>query len=102
MAVETYPWDPVEHLETTEDIAAYLRAALEDGDPKLVAAALGDVARARGMTDLARQTGLSRESLYRSLSPEGNPELGTVLRVLRALGIQLDARPAAVAEGESA
>jgi probable addiction module antidote protein len=102
MAVETYPWDPAEHLETTEDIAAYLRAALEDGDAKLVAAALGDVARARGMTDLARQTGLSRESLYRALSPEGNPELGTVLRVLRALGIQLDARPAAVPEGESA
>jgi probable addiction module antidote protein len=93
MAAKTFSWDPVEHLATAEDIAEYLSAALEDGDPKLVAAAIGDVARARGMSDLSRETGLSRESLYRALSADGNPEFGTVIRVLRALGVRLEARP---------
>lgn len=88
MVVETKLWDPAEHLNSDEDIAAYLSAALEDGDPRLIAAALGDVARARGMTRIARETGLAREALYRALSPEGNPELGTVLRVAKALGIR--------------
>lgn len=93
MAIRTRTWDPAEHLGTPEDIAAYLEAALEDGDPKLIAAVLGDVARAKGMTQLARETGLSRESLYRSLSPDGNPEFSTVLKVLRAFGVRLEARP---------
>lgn len=92
MVVETRQWDVTEHLHNPEDIAAYLGAALEDGDPKLLAAALGDVARARGMSELSRETGLSRESLYRSLSPDGNPELGTVLKVLKAFGVRLEAR----------
>jgi probable addiction module antidote protein len=91
---ETFPWDPAEHLETDEDMAAYLEAALEDGDPNLVAAALGDIARAKGMTQIAREAGLGRESLYKALSPEGNPEFATVLKVVRALGLRLHAATA--------
>jgi probable addiction module antidote protein len=72
-------------------MAAYLEAALEDGDPALVAAALGDIARAKGMADIARETGLGRESLYKALSPEGNPEFATVLKVVKALGLRLRA-----------
>ena len=72
--VPTYPWDAAEHLETKEDMAAYLEAALEDGDPNLVVAALGDIARSKGMTNIARDTGLGRESLCKSLSIDGNPE----------------------------
>lgn len=86
---QTRPWDVVAHLETEEDMVSYLEAALEDGDPKLVAAVLGDIARAKGMTQIARDAGLGRESLYKALSPEGNPELGTVLRVVQALGLRL-------------
>ena len=88
---KTFPWDAAEHLRTEEDMAAYLEAALEDGDPALVAAALGDIARAKGMTQIAREAGLGRESLYKALSPEGNPELATVLKVIRALGLRLHA-----------
>ena len=91
---ETHPWDPAEHLETEEDMAAYLEAALEDGDPAVIAAALGDIARAKGMTQIARETGLGRESLYKALSPEGNPEFATVLKVVRALGLRLHATAA--------
>lgn len=72
-------------------MAAYLEAALEDGDPMLVTAALGDIARAKGMSELARATGLGRESLYKALSAEGNPEFATVLKVIRALGLKLHA-----------
>ena len=88
---KTQLWDPAEKLETEEDMAAYLEAALEDGDPVLVAAALGDIARAKGMTQIARETGLGRESLYKALSAEGNPEFATVLKVLRSLGLRLHA-----------
>ncbi|MDA8090345.1 MAG: putative addiction module antidote protein [Nitrospiraceae bacterium] len=91
---ETRPWDVAEHLKTEEDIAAYLEAVLEDGDPALISAALGDIARARGMTDIAREAGLGRESLYKALSPEGNPEFATVLKVLRALGLTLHVKAA--------
>lgn len=87
--IKTFPWDAAAHLETKEDIAAYLEAALEDGDPALVAAALGDIARSRGMTTIARETGLGRESLYKALSSEGNPEFATVLKILKALGLRL-------------
>ena len=71
----TRPWDAADHLETQEDVVAYLEAAFEDGDPALIAAALGDIARAKGMSQIAREAGLGRESLYKALSPEGNPEL---------------------------
>ena len=90
----TTPWDPAEHLKTEEDMAAYLEVALEEGDAALVAAALGDIARAKGMTQVARDAGLGRESLYKALSAAGNPELGTVLKVVAALGLQLHAAPA--------
>ena len=88
---KTKPWDPADHLKTEKDIVAYLEAALEDDDSALVAAALGDIARAKGMTDIARETGLGRESLYKALSAEGNPEFSTVLKVVRALGLRLHA-----------
>jgi len=91
---KTKRWDPAEHLETGEDMAAYLEAALEDGDPALVAAALGDIARAKGMSQIARATGLGRESLYKALSPDGNPEFSTILKVVRALGLRLHATAA--------
>ena len=87
--LETFPWDAAEHLETKEDIAAYLEAALEDGDPAVIVAALGDIARSKGMTQIARETGLGRESLYKALSTEGNPEFATVLKVLKSLGLRL-------------
>ena len=89
---KTRPWDAAEHLQTGEDMAAYLEAALEQGDAALIAAALGDIARAKGMTDIAREAGLGRESLYKALSPEGNPEFATVLKVIRALGLKLHAK----------
>ena len=91
--VPTYLWDAAEHLETQEDMAAYLEAALEDGDPNLVVAALGDIARSKGMTTIARETGLGRESLYKALSLEGNPEFSTVLKVIQSLGLRLRATP---------
>lgn len=91
MALKTRRWDVVEHLNSDEDMAAYLEAVLEEGDPALVTAALGDIARARGMSQLARDTGLGRESLYKALSAEGNPEFATVLKVARALGLRLHA-----------
>ena len=75
-------------------ILEYLEAAFEDGDPAVVTAALGDVARAKGMSQVARKAGLGRESLYKALSAEGNPEFATVLRVMRALGIGLHPVPA--------
>ncbi len=83
-------YDAAEFLDTDEDIVAYLNAALEDGDPSLVSAALGDVARARGMTQLARETGITRDGLYKALSPSGNPSFATVQNVVRALGYKLD------------
>ena len=91
--VPTSLWDAAEHLETQEDMAAYLEAAFEDGDPNLVVAALGDIARSKGMTNIARETGLGRESLYKALSLEGNPEFATVLRVIQSLGLRLRATP---------
>ena len=90
---KTRPYDAAEYLETPEDMAAYLEAALEDGDPTVVVKALGTIARARGMSQIARDTGLGRESLYKALSPEGNPEFATVMKVVRALGLKLRAEP---------
>ena len=81
------PWDPAEHLETREDMAAYLNVALEEDDPNLIMAVLGDIAR-------AQRTAVGRESLYRSLSADGNPEFATVLKVVRALGLRLQATTA--------
>jgi len=88
---KTRAWDAAVYLDTPRARAGYLQAALEDGDPAVVAAALGDVARASGMARVAHEAGLGRESLYKALSRNGNPELATVLRVLAALGIELRA-----------
>jgi len=89
----TRPWDPAEHFATDEDMAAYLEAALQVGDPVLIAAALGDIARAKGMSQIARDAGLGRESLYKALSAEGNPEFATIMKVIEVLGLQLHASP---------
>ena len=96
---QTRPWDAAEHLETEEDIAAYLNVALEEGDLSLIMAALGDIARARRMVVVAQETGLGRESLYKALSSDGNPEFATVLKVVRALGLRLQASAARGAKG---
>jgi probable addiction module antidote protein len=87
----TRPWDPAEHLKTQEEMVAYLDVALEDGDTRLIAAVLGDIARAKGITQIARETGLEQESLSKTLSPDGNPEFATVLKVVRSLGMRLHA-----------
>jgi probable addiction module antidote protein len=87
--IKTVAWDAAAFLKTDEDIAHYLEAVFEDGDPTLVAAALGDVARAKGMSRVAQATGLGRASLYKALSTEGNPEFATVLKVMRAVGLKL-------------
>jgi probable addiction module antidote protein len=92
--VATRRWDPARSLKDEAERIAYLQAALDDGSPALVAAALGDLARAEGMTAVARRAGLGRESLYKALSRDGNPELATVLRVVQALGLELHAAPA--------
>ncbi|MBG53348.1 MAG: putative addiction module antidote protein [Rhodobiaceae bacterium] len=86
---KTRAWDSAEHLETNEDIAAYLDAVLAENDPALLTHALGVVARARGMTELARETGLGRASLYKALSAEGHPEFATVMKVMDALGVRM-------------
>ena len=87
--MKTRPCDVVDHLKTEEDMVNYLEAAFEDGDPSLIQAAIGDIAIARGMTDIARNAGLGRESLYKSLNPSGNPSFATVLKVIKALGLSL-------------
>ncbi len=91
--IKTRPFDPFNYLKDEADIAAYLQAAIEDGDPALLAAALGDIAKARGMTQLARDTGLSRESLYKSLSGERAPSSDTLFKVIRAMGFKLTVEP---------
>ena len=93
MSLKTKLFDVVDFLKTEEDMKAYLDEALASGDSSLVAAALGDVARAKGMTRIAEETGLSRESLYKSLSDKGNPEFATVIKVLKALGYSLHTGP---------
>ena len=92
MTEELAVFDPADHLNSDQAIADFICAALETNDPGYVAHALGVVARARGMTEIARRTGLSREQLYRSFSVEGNPTLRTMLAVLQAVGIRLFAR----------
>ena len=94
MTVKMRRWDVADHLNNEAEIIAYLDACFEEdpGDGSLIRAALGDIARAKGMTDMARETGIKRESLYRALSPEGNPEFVTILKTLKALGFKLQAQ----------
>ncbi|ARQ02595.1 addiction module antidote protein [Pseudorhodoplanes sinuspersici] len=94
MALKTYPWDPVDELTSEKEIQAYLAAALEDGDPALVVAVIGDIARARGMGKVAKDVGVSREALYKSLSPSGNPGFITMMKVAEAVGLKFTVQPA--------
>ena len=93
--MKTRPFDMANYLTDEEDVVEYMRQVLEDGDPALLGAALGDIARARGMTQLARDTGLSRESLYKSLSGERAPNSDTLFKVMKALGFKLTVLPIA-------
>ncbi len=94
---KTTPYDVADYLSTPEDCAAYLDACIAEsqGDPAFIAKAIGDIARAKGMSELARATGMGRESLYKALSGERNPEFGTILKVLKALGLELHTTVAA-------
>ena len=92
--IRTRPWDGARYIRDDADRAAYLEAALEEDDPRVIVAVLGDIARSRGMTEVSRETGLGRESLYKALSETGNPSLATVLQVIRALGLRLKVTPA--------
>jgi probable addiction module antidote protein len=91
----TTKYDVAEHLRTTEEMAAYLEACIEeaDGDAAFIASALGDIARAKGMSQVARDAGLSRESLYKALSGDRAPTFDTILKVISALGLKLHAEP---------
>jgi probable addiction module antidote protein len=86
-------WDIAEHLDSEEAIQAYLEAAMEDGDPNLIKSALNDIARARGMTQLAKETGLTRPGIYQALSNDGNPSLSTLQKILGAFNLRLSAKP---------
>lgn len=89
MPITTRPFDPADHLETEEDILYYLEAAMEGNDAKHIASALGDVARSKGMTEIAKKAGLGRQALYNALSETGNPTLETLTAVLNAPGLEL-------------
>ena len=92
--VKTYPYDSADYLDSAEAISAYLEAACEEDDPASITHALGVVARSKGMTEIAKKTGLTRESLYKALSAEGNPEFATVLKVLAALDLKFTVKAA--------
>lgn len=94
MSQEFTTYDTSEYLETEQDMIAYLNAAAEYNDPILLQVALGNVAKARGMSQIAKETGLGRESLYKSLSKDGNPSYATILKVLKALGARISIQAA--------
>lgn len=91
---ELSTFDVTEMLQTEQDIAEYLTAVLEDGDPALLAVTLGDIARARGMTQMARDSGLTREALYKALRPTSQPRFDTIMKVIRSLGLKISVQPA--------
>jgi probable addiction module antidote protein len=99
MAIETFPYDTAEFLDTPERVAAYLKLVFEEGDPDEIKHALGVVARAKGMTKIANETGLTREALYKALHADGDPKLSTFLAVMRALGMRVVAKPARTKRG---
>ena len=96
MTLETTRWDVQDALRSPEDCAAFIEAAIEEApdDPAFLALALGEVAKARGMAQTARDIGMSREGLYKALAPSGNPSFATVLKVLSAMGLRLHVTPA--------
>ena len=93
MPLKTTKWDATEYLRSEEEIFTYIEAALEDGDPAVITHALGNVARARGMTRVAKEAGVTREALYKALSEKGDPRLSTFIGVMKALGVKLTATP---------
>lgn len=93
MTEQIYDYDPAQALDSPEAMALFIADALDTGDTAYIAKAMGVVARAKGMTELAKETGLTREQLYKSFSERGNPTLKTMLAVMRALGVDLTARP---------
>jgi probable addiction module antidote protein len=95
--MEVTDWDMADHINSKEEVIAYLEAALEENDMELLLSTLGDIARSKGMTQIANDLNLSRESLYRSLSPDGNPSFSTVMKVLDTLGFQLSLKQKATA-----
>ena len=94
MPEETTRFDIQRYLETPENHVAYIEAMLEEGDPDMIPIALGDIARARGVSEFARETGLSRETIYKSLKRDGNPTLDTLTRCFRVLGLRMALQPA--------
>ncbi len=96
MAIKTTRWDSAEHLKTDEDVQLYLEACLEEGgdDPSFIVHALGVIARAKNMSQLSRDTGISREGLYKAFSEDGNPAFATVTKVVKALGLQITVQSA--------
>jgi len=93
MSVTTTPWNGSDYLNSADGIIAYLEAAFEDGDPKIIALALGNIAKAKGMSLVAKDAGITREALYKSLSEKGDPKLSTLLGVMKALGLRLTVTP---------
>jgi len=91
--IKTTPFDAADYLETAQDIADFLAEAFQDGDAATIAHAIGTAARAKGMTQIAKDAGMSRESLYKALSADGSPQFSTVLKVLHALGVHLSVEP---------
>jgi len=93
MGMKTIPFDPADYLKSEEDVVDWLKIWMEDGSPEEIAKAIGDIARSRGMTKIARKTGLGRQALYNALSEKGNPTLETLMAVLDALGLELTVQP---------
>ncbi|MCA3255489.1 MAG: putative addiction module antidote protein [Alphaproteobacteria bacterium] len=97
MTVKTYPFDAARYIQTAEEAAFFIQAIIDEAadanDPRILIDALGDVARSKGMTEIAAKTGLTRQGLYKALGPDGNPSFDTVMRVLAALGLRLTAEP---------
>lgn len=100
MTIETTKWDGTEYLDTPEAIAAYLEAAFEDGDPKVITHAIGNIARAKGISQIAKESGVTRAGLYKALSAEGDPRLTTLLGVLKSLGLAVSVHPMELANAE--
>ena len=101
MALQTTIWDAADFLDDAEMIADYLEVTLEDGDPALIAKALGSIARSKGMTEIAKKTGITREGLYKALSGDGDPKLSTFLGVIKSLGLKITVKPAQEADAKS-
>ncbi|WP_315838267.1 addiction module antidote protein [Bradyrhizobium prioriisuperbiae] len=97
MALKTTKFDVQDHLKSLGEQIAYLEAAMDDGDSSFIATAIGDIARARGVTQFARETGLSREAIYKAFRPGGNPTIETLNKAMKALGLKLKLVPAKAA-----